>query len=526
MSNYAIMEFQNNLWMARHNLEKIIEAGAPNPPSAPKPMELTTPYFSSSCVDGYEDLMYHYTGTTILSDPVSKTSEYNGYTIYHRSCATIVSEIASNGAPYEVDYVYLPVEVKRNQKAVSYKSYNATTEEIKRECNKFFKSRSKLNELTKKHLEQKNALIPQIMECLKYTADFAVLNNFSLGKRKFVIASSWDTSGKYLYNPRKKNEFSTKATMVQYKNGPSLTFTFPWYFFDECMTNGKKDYKTRTATYKITFDRAAAITAICDEFIDTSASATSILKPKTTVKQISKRLEEYAEYEKTLISNLDYDLLSRLFKKEIDAYDFNAFHKKNAGKNKVPVITIRLPYLGLDRVINDDEGKNYKEIATAIHKYISSLDNISAHAKYYNEVMIPNYHRDYKEYETSVYRYNDSIKQAQNSLINLLPGGKADLPYVDLYIELCQSGSFSSIYQINEYVANRRYQNQMTDFARQMLNKQAKVEKKLDIIAIQQQKIHQTQIENHQATMQKLNSIHADLQRPINLTVDVTVYNK
>lgn len=526
MADYTILDFQNNLWIARNRLEKLVEDGAPNPPSAPKPMELTAPYFPSSCVDGYEELMYHYTGTRTLSDPPTKTFEQNGFTTYHREAVTVTSVLAEDGSPVSTDYTYLPVEVKHNKKAVGYKPYNATTDEIKKERDKFFKNKKKLSELTQKHLEQKRELMPKIEECLRYAADFAVLTNFSVGKRRLTLYTTWDTSGKNLYNPKRKNSYMTHSTMVKYKNAPSLTFTFPWYFFDECMTNGKKDYKTRTATYKVTFDRAAAITAICDEFIDMSEGATSILKPKTTVKQVMKRLEEYAEYEKKLISNLDYDLLSRLFKKEIDAYDFDAFHKRNAGKNKVPVITIRLPYLGLDRVINDEGGKNYKAIATSILKYMQSLDNIEAHAKYFNEVMIPQYHKDYKTYEIDVFHYNQNITQAQNDIIRLLPGGRADLPYVDLYMELCRSGSFSNIYQIFEYVANRRYQSQMTDFARQMLNKQAKIEKKLDVVAVQQQKIHQTQIQTHKATMQKLNAIHADLQKPVNVTVDVTVYNK
>ena len=107
--------------------------------------------------------------------------------------------------------------------------------------------------------------------------------------------------------------------------------------------------------------------------------------------------------------------------------------------------------------------------------------------------------------------FNAKVARIHDEVISLLPSGKADLNYYDLYMELIKSGRYNRYSDICRHVAEVRRKDEAARQLREIKLRQIRIEQQNKLMLEQQRELKK-QLSDMEATAQRR---HRESQRAI-----------
>ena len=361
-----------------------------------------------------------------------------------------------------------------------YTEINNVTAEIISERGKFFKNKKKINELVEKHKELRKQLSKPVSNLPKSATDRVFLKTFdtkSNDKIKYDIT-------RYLF-----------MAHVGYINLPA-------YFFSDCLYDLKnKDYLKFNTRCTIKLVPEAAIAYIIRD-LEAENNSTTFFKKGVTEADVLKNVKKQAEYEKNFVEKFNLEFICNLFNEKLKA-------KENTKSTEQPLLTVKLPYMGLDKLNEED----LTEVASTIYNYYLIYENYNSYAYYYSKPSTdPN-----------------SIE----NLVASLPKGANDIKYISHYLGAINSGKYSTYYEVCAYVDNIRKQDELNARIKNIENNQKNIINQNNTIISNQNRLYEQKEKHHKemisaqkATTDALNSVYGkldDIDRKIS-SADVVIY--
>ncbi|MBR4420263.1 MAG: hypothetical protein IKT32_05220 [Clostridia bacterium] len=458
----------------------IVEAVKRENPDAPILLQLAkNPHFTHNNIKFYDELLAkYYTPMTFQECVDSKLDKY--YADFQQS---FIYEISDDGVVNLCSIAIKKHKFTFDGYNVSYNKLNSVKDEIIAERSKFFKNKKKLSALIEEHKKLRKEVSAPSEKYIPTQLDKVFLETFSytkkakrdcLGKDCFAVKSGW--------------------------------LALPPYFFDESLYNLKSnDYKKCNLGYYLHFLPKASLALIVKDLQADSGEA--FFKSGVTVKDIEEKVKEQAEVERILVSKLNIETACQMFNEKLKTFVPDKTKKSQS-------ITIEFAYMGLDKL--DEHG--LKLVAKEIFEHYSLFERYSLYLNRFKTVEVAIYNKKYNEYVTSVTTYNDRMKAIYDEYAAALPFGKKDLPYLQLYFDLLDSGRFQTYHGLCDYVADIRYKDEMRNYVRQIAYNQEVIKKQNQVIISNQNKLYEQNerqykqltdiaMTNHQNLMTKLDKI-------------------
>ena len=350
-----------------------------------------------------------------------------------------------------------------------YTELNNITKEIIAERSKFFKNKKKIAELIEKHKAVRKTLNAPCNNLPKTATDRVFLKSFD----------SKSNGSKYSCEITRNLFLSS----IGYINLP------PYFFNDSLYDLKNKDYLKYNTKCTIHLVPEASIAYITSS-LEADKNSKTFFKQGVTEYDVLENVKKQAVYEKKFIEKFNLEFICNLFNEKIKA-------KASTKETEVSKLTIKLPYLGLDKLTEEELG----EVATRIYNHFLLYERYSSYAYYYNKPSTD---------PTSV-----------ENLVASLPRGYSDIPYINDYKGAIDSGRFNTYYEVCAYVDNIRRQDELNNRIRKIEGNQQAILKQNQNIIANQNKLYLQKEKHHNETMNKLK----DIERSIDsIETEVTIY--
>ena len=167
--------------------------------------------------------------------------------------------------------------------------------------------------------------------------------------------------------------------------------------------------------------------------------------------------------------------------------------------------------MGLDKL--DDKG--LESVARQIHYYYSLVDRYDKYENWFETYPMAKYYKEFSDHYIST-GGSTTTSDWEEQAIKVLPAGKKDLPYFDLYYQLLSMERFSTYYDLCKYVEDIRKRDELNASIKNIENTQKKIVAQNNTIIKNQQQLYIQKERQHKESMRQAISSHKEVMRKLN----------
>ena len=167
--------------------------------------------------------------------------------------------------------------------------------------------------------------------------------------------------------------------------------------------------------------------------------------------------------------------------------------------------------MGLDKL--DDKG--LESVAKQIFKYYDLVDRYDKYENWFENYPMAKYNKEMSELYVST-GGSSTMGDWEAEAIKVLPAGKRDLPYFDLYYQLLSMERFTTYYDLCKYVEDIRKRDELNASVKNIENAQKKIVAQNNTIISNQQQLYIQSERHHKESMRQAISSHKEVMRKLN----------
>ena len=374
-------------------------------------------------------------------------------------------------------------------KGPSFGELNQVKDSIVKERGKLFKNPFKLKKLIEKHKELRKSLAEPYQKLTKVCLDKVFLNTFShrLGSGGSVVRDLFLCNVGWLSLP-------------------------PFFFNDSLYNLNSGKYKKLQVTTYIQLLPEASLALITKDL--QAESGDTFFKKGVTYDDLLTEVKKQAEYERKFAKKFTLEFVCSLLNEKLKTYN---------PKNKNQGLTVKLPYMGLDKL--DDNG--LKAVADRIWHYYSLIDRYGKYENWFNNYPMANYLKKMESYYNAT-GGSATMADWEREVALVLPAGKKDVAYFNTYMNAIKTNRFATYYDLCKYVEDIRLRDELHRTIKNIETTQKKIEAQNNTIISNQQQLYlqaerhhkekmKQAILSHNAIIKKLEDIEDTLEAGITI---------
>ncbi len=439
--------------------------------------------------DTYEKILKEYYSVEFKCDDEKTIKKY--YPNYDlKKQRTMLCEIGPKGKPdnrwvsyYYCTSIYSPA---------SYTEINEVRDSILKERGKLFKNPFKLKNLIAKHKQARKNIAESCIKLPKVCMDRVFLKTFACKDNGTGSIS--------------KNLLLSNVGWI----------CIPAYFFNESLYNLRSGkYKKLFVTNYINLLPEASLALITKDL--QAESGETFFKQGVTVSDVFNEVKKQAEYEKKFAEKFTLEFICSLFSEKLKTF-------KPDPKKKKQELTIKLPYMGLDKL--DDNG--LQSVANQIWHYYSLIDRYNKYESWFNNYPMATYLKEMSKYYDAT-GGSTTVADWESQVAKVLPAGIKDVPYFDTYINAIKTNRFTNYYDLCKYVEDIRIRDDMYRSVKNIETSQKKIVAQNNVIISNQQQLYLQSERHHKEKMKQAISSHNAIMRKLtdienSIPSEITIY--
>ncbi len=365
---------------------------------------------------------------------------------------------------------------------------DAVTEKILSIKKALFKNKKKLNALTERHKMLREELRVSYGGLPKAVTERVFLNTF---------AFSYELGSFKKYH-LVRDIFFEQATDIR----------IPLFFFGDSLYAEKgKEYKTYNLPCRIELMPKAAVALITKDL--QAADGDAFFKKGVTVEKVLAEVKKRAEAEVAFAEKFDLAFIEELVEKQM----------KQVRRKSNEELVIRIPYMGLN-YLNDGQ---LTSVAEQLFRYFSLFAQYVKYETWFKNYPMANYLKALNPPPVKKEK-EKTMADWEAEAVKVLPAGRRDLPYFDLYFRLVRENRFDTYYGICNYVRGIREQDEYRRKINGIAANQKVIIQQNNAILHNQVKLHEQNEQHHkerlaqeravyQGIMSKLDDVQKSVDR-------------
>ena len=180
--------------------------------------------------------------------------------------------------------------------------------------------------------------------------------------------------------------------------------------------------------------------------------------------------------------------------------------------------------MGLDKL--DDKG--LESVARQIYNYYLIVERYDKYEKWFETYPMAKYYKEFSDHYVLT-GGSTTTGDWEEQAIKVLPAGKRDLPYFDLYYQLLSMERFSTYFDLCKYVEDIRKRDELNASVRNIETTQKKIVKQNENIIANQQQLYIQNERHHKESLRQSISSHKEVMRKLDeiqdsLDRDIIIY--
>lgn len=493
MYDQKLLDFHNKMIMLSHKKSQIESRSYMSALAPERPVKQPLPDIwieHNEFEEIYNNVFKEYYEISNTAEAEKDIKKY--YPSHNSNSRYFVSDFGPKGKPIERYSSYDYCKYIYKGTLINYKELNEVKDQIIAERSKFFKNKGKIKKLINKHVEIRKSLATPCSNLPKSSLDKIFLKTY----------------GYKTYNTDwlKKFLFMAKTGWI----------CLPPYFFNDSLYDLKnKKFKDYNVTTYINLLPEASLALIVKDL--QAESGDKFFKKGVTEKDVLESVKKQAEYERKFAEKFTLEFICSILNEKLKTFTPDPKKAKQE-------LTIKLPYMGLDKL--DDKG--LESVARQIHHYYSLVDRYDKYENWFETYPMAKYYKEFSDHYIST-GGSMTTSDWEEQAIKVLPAGKRDLPYFDLYYQLLSMERFSTYFDLCKYVEDIRKRDELNASIKNIENTQKKIVAQNNTIIKNQQQLYIQKERQHKESMRQAISSHKEVMRKLDeiqdsLDRDIIIY--